>query len=192
MIRRLGPAIVLAALLQGCCVLLPPPAAKQLDLTLHAQETNNWCWAGTTQMITEYLGHGVAQCDLANQRFGRSDCCQGNCPKNAACNMPGWTMFVESGFSLQTSGAPLAWDKVRREIACAKRPMSYAYGPKSGGVGHVVVVSGYLQVASARYLAISDPWAPCSGTFRYLSYDEYSNSMTTDHWETGHEIRFGP
>ena len=184
--------VIVTLLLQACCSILPPPPAKQLNLTLRPQETNNWCWAATTQMVTEYLGHGELQCELANQRFSRSDCCAGTCPQTAACNMPGWTMFTEAGFTTTATGTPLAWNEVRREVGCSKRPMSYAYGPQSGGVGHVVVVSGYRQIGGIRFLAISDPWSPCQGTFRYLSYEEYSNSTTTDHWQTNHEIRHNP
>jgi hypothetical protein len=179
-------------LMQACCSILPPPPTANVGLMLQPQETNNWCWAATTQMITTHLGHGVTQCDLANQRFGRNDCCTAGCPKNAACNMPGWTMFTEAGFTTQVTSTPLPWSRVTRELACSKRPMSYAYGPQSGGVGHVVVVSGYRDLGAIKYLAISDPWAPCQGTFRFLSFDEYSNSGTTNHWATNYEIQFGP
>lgn len=186
--RDAGNALVCVAFLalSGCCN--PNATLGSVSVNLRAQETNNWCWAATTQMVTEFLGHGRSQCDLANQRFGRTDCCTTGCPKNAACNMPGWTMFDESGFNSTASATPLTWDQIRTELFCRKRPMSYAYGPKTGGVGHVVVASGYVEAAGIRYISLNDPWSPCAGTNRLLTYDEYSNSATVDHWQTAHEI----
>jgi len=184
-----GVALVSASflVLSGCSC-TPNATLGSVSVTLRPQETNNWCWAATTQMVVEFLGHGRTQCELANQRFGRTDCCTSGCPKNAACNMPGWTMFDESGFNSTASGTPLSWDQIKTELFCRKRPMSYAYGPKTGGVGHVVVVSGYVEVAGIRYISLNDPWNPCVGTNRLLTYDEYSNSPTVDHWETSHGI----
>jgi hypothetical protein len=143
-------------------------------------------------MITEYFGHGRTQCDLANERFGRTDCCQGNCPKNAACNMPGWTMFDECGFDNAESSTPLSWMDLKCEIDCDDTPMSYAYGPKSGGVGHVLVISGYARIADVDYVALTDPWSPCSCNVRWITYAEYSNSGTTNHWETSYNFKYNP
>lgn len=180
----IGVCVVTASMiaLSGCCQ--PNATIGSASVNLRAQETNNWCWAATTQMVTEFLGHGRTQCDLANERFGRTDCCNGGCPKNAACNMPGWTMFNESNFNSTASATPLGWADITKEVFCRKRPMAYAYGPKTGGVGHVVVLSGYVEVGGIRYLSLNDPWSPCAGNNRLLTYDEYSNSPTVDHWET--------
>lgn len=186
----LALSLLAGALLSACC--RPNPTIGALPLTLRPQETNNWCWAATTQMVTEFLGHGRTQCDLANERFGRTDCCTGTCPKNAACNMPGWTMFAESGFTTTATGTPLPWNTIKRQIHCRRKPMSYAYGPKTGGVGHVVVVSGYVSIGGIDYVALSDPWSPCVGANRFITYDEYSNSGTTDHWETNYNITYTP
>jgi hypothetical protein len=181
-------SLLLLLLIYACCK--PNNLIGFQLVTLKPQETNNWCWAATTQMITEFLGHGRTQCDLANQRFGRMDCCTGTCPKNAACNMPGWTMFAECDFKTDATAAPLSWDNIKNQIFCVKKPMSYAYGPKSGGVGHVVVVSGYFSVGGINYVTLTDPWSPCHGAIRFISYDEYSNSGTTNHWETNYNITY--
>lgn len=192
---KIAPAIIVIAsaifIQTGCCN--PNATLGSVSVSLRPQETNNWCWAATTQMITEFLGHGRTQCDLANQRFSRNDCCNpasnaGPCPKNNACNTPGWTMFDESGFDSTASSTPLSFAAVKSQIFCNKKPMSYAYGPKSGGVGHVLVVSGYVVVGGIQYLSLNDPWSPCSGANRLITYDEYSSSGTTDHWETSYNI----
>lgn len=178
-------------LLSGCCN--PNTTVGSQPVTLRPQETNNWCWASTTQMITTFLGHGRTQCDLANERFSRTDCCNdeptdNTCRKTNACNTPGWTMFAESNFNATASATPLSWDSIKSQVYCAKKPMSYAYGPKSGGVGHVVVINGYFEVNGIRYVTIVDPWSPCNGANRSITYEEYSNSGSTDHWETNYDI----
>ena len=177
--------------LSGCCN--PNTVIGSQAVVVRPQQTNNWCWAATTQMITESLGHGRQQCDLANQRFTRTDCCNDEptdptCRKTNNCNSPGWTMFAESNFDATDSNTPLSWDNIKSQIYCAKKPMSYAYGPKSGGVGHVVVINGYFEVNGVRYVSIVDPWAPCTGAMRVITYEEYSNSATTNHWVTSYNI----
>lgn len=180
--------LLACATLATGCACTPNASGADVAVAIKPQQTNNWCWAATTQMITETLGHGRAQCDLANQRFGLTVCCNGTCPKDASCNMPGWTMFDESNFNTTATPAPLAWDALQRQISCTQKPMAYAYGPKSGGVGHVVVVSGYRVVNGIRFVRITDPWDPCDGESRSITYEEYSNSGTTDHWETNYDI----
>src|SRR6187549_735698 len=49
-----------------------------------AQEQGNWCSLGAAQMILKYYGANVAQCEMANYDFGRTDCC--TYPSSAACN----------------------------------------------------------------------------------------------------------
>jgi hypothetical protein len=178
-------ALAGALVLAGCC---PVGGVGSRLVQLRPQETANWCWAASTQMVTENLGHNIAQCDMANLRFGRTDCCSGTCPQNAACNMPGWTMFAEYGFTFDASAAPLSWDDLKAQICQAKKPMAFAYGPKSGGVGHVVVIRGFIESGASRSVLISDPWAPCTGTVRAITYDEYSSSQTVNHWQTTYNI----
>lgn len=178
-------------ILEGCdCCKCKPALIGSQPVTLRAQETGNWCWAATTQMITEFLEHGRTQCDLANERFARNDCCTSGCPKNAACNIPGWTMFTECGFTYSNSSTPLTWEKIKFEIYCAKKPLSFAYGPKSGGVGHVLVIYGYAEIGDDKFLSLKDPWSPCNGTDRFITYQEYSNSATHNHWETAYSFKY--
>ena len=184
-------AAVLA--LGGCCSASKADMVSSRHVTLRPQETANWCWAATTEMIAETQGETLEQCELANDRFGRTDCCEGACPKNDDCNMPGWTMFTETGASLDTASSPLSWNAIKEQIYCDDRPMAYAYGPKTGGVGHVLVVYGYAELGSAgsqRYLFLKDPWSPCNGQDRAITYDEYSSSGTTDHWSTMYNITY--
>jgi hypothetical protein len=66
--------------------------------------------------------------------------------------------------------------------------MGYAYGT-DGVVGHVVVIKGYVSVGEANYLLLNDPWSPCAGGERLITYAEYANPAgSSTHWNTWYDI----
>lgn len=174
----------------SCC---KPEITGNVANTLRPQETNNWCWAATTQMLAQHLSVSVTQCSLANIRFGRTDCCNpqndgASCPKTNACNMPGWIMLDECGCKSDETTSALSWDDLRKQIYCSKKPMAWAYGT-SGVVGHVVIVKGYLTLSGTNYVVLNDPWAPCTGQERIITYAEYTDPAgTSTHWRTWYNI----
>lgn len=176
--------------LSACC---KPDLTGNVASTLRPQETNNWCWAATTQMLAQHLGVSITQCSLANQRFGRTDCCNPQntgspCPKTNACNSPGWIMLDAAGFKSDESGTALSWENVRKQIYCSKKPMAWAYGT-SGVVGHVVIIKGYLTLEGTNYVVLNDPWGPCMGQERIITYAEYVDPTgTSTHWTTWYNI----
>lgn len=178
-------AVVVTFTVGSCC---PYNGVGTRAVTLHSQETGNWCWAGTTQMVIETYDEFVEQCDMANLQFSRTDCCTAGCPKNPACNIPAWPMFTEYGYDFDQSANPLTWAQLKSQICTAKKPMAFGYGPKSGGVGHILVIRGFSEVDGAQDLLLRDPWAPCIGETRSITYQEYSNSPTKDHWVTMYNI----
>ena len=185
-----GGLLLLAIFLAGCC---KPEIAGTVPNILRPQQTNNWCWAAVTQMLAQHVGNSVNQCDLANHRFGRTDCCNNqnlgsDCPKTDACNMPGWLELDFAGVTFEESSTARTWAQVRSQIYCAKKPMGYAYGTP-GVVGHVVVVKGYITVAGTNYVILNDPWSPCVGSERLITYDEYADPTgTATHWNTWYNI----
>lgn len=178
--------ITVALFINGCC---NPEIIGSVASTLRPQETNNWCWAATTQMLAEHFGISVTQCDLANHRFGKTNCCDrqnqnSTCPKTNDCNTPGWLELDFAGLKFKESATPLTWEAIRCEIYCDKKPLGYAYGTP-GVVGHVLVIKGYVTLAGTNYLVLNDPWAPCSGQERLITYDEYADPAGTGtHWNT--------
>lgn len=61
--------------------------------------------------------------------------------------------------------------------------MGYAYG--GTGIGHVLVIKGYVIVGSTNYLVLNDPWAPCVGAERLITYEEYADPAgDVTHWRT--------
>ncbi len=187
----IGIMALFLIVLQGCCK--PSEVIGSVNNTLHPQETNNWCWAGVTQMIAQNEGITVTQCDLANHRFGKTNCCDfqnsgQSCPKTNDCNSPGWLELDYSGLKFSESETALTWDKLKKNIYCSKNVLGFAYGT-DGVVGHVVAIKGYVTVAGTNYVVLNDPWGPCMGQERMITYDEYVNPTgTSTHWNTWFDI----
>lgn len=182
--------IAVLFLTQSCC---KPGLIGSVNNTLHPQQTNNWCWAATTQMIAQNEGVIVSQCDLANHRFGKTNCCNdeptdSGCRKTNDCNSPGWLELDFAGLKFTESTSALSWDELKKSIYCSKDVLGYAYGTE-GVVGHVVVVKGYVSVNGTNYVVLNDPWSPCNGQERLITYEEYVNPTgTSTHWRTWHKI----
>lgn len=176
--------------ISGCC---NPEIIGSVPNTLRTQETNNWCWAAVTQMLAQHVGASVTQCQLANHRFTKTNCCNAQnegstCPKTDDCNTPGWLELDFAGVTASESSTALSWADVRKQVYCRKKPMGYAYGTP-GVVGHVVVVKGYITVGETDYVVLNDPWAPCAGTERLLTYADYADPPgTATHWNTWYDI----
>jgi hypothetical protein len=181
----------------GCCD-CPGDCTTLSSVTVpvRPQQTDNWCWIACSVMIHEFFGGSITQCDLANARLGRTDCCDNegdaSCPKTDDCNTPGNTKAaIESlGYSVTQSDDPLAWNTLRKKIYCSSKPMVFGDGAAAGGVGHVRVIYGYVTVAGTNYITLSDPWAPCAGSDDLITYEEYSNTAGPGrvHRKTLHSI----
>lgn len=54
-----------------------------------------------------------------------------------------------------------------------------------------MVAKGYLTVAGTNYVDILDPWAPCVGDERLITYDFY-NADPTDHthWDDYYDVTY--
>ncbi len=145
-----------------------PIVTKLLPVTTQWQETSEWCWAASGQMIMNLLGAAhippnVPQCYEANQEFGRTDCC--SCPTPSACAQPGWPQFDTWGFnSTQTSwGTPLTWSEVVGQIDAGK-PFMFSWAWNGGGA-HAMVAKGYksgflLPPFSQQWVIVANPWGP--------------------------------
>ncbi|NND63233.1 MAG: hypothetical protein HKN48_08570 [Flavobacteriaceae bacterium] len=180
-------AIAVLFIMQSCCT--PSTTIGSVNNNLRPQETNNWCWAAVTQMIAENEGQIVKQCDLANHRFGKTNCCDvendgQSCPKTSDCNTPGWLELDFAGVKFSSTNTARSLAQVRSSIYCAKDVLGFAYGTP-GVVGHVVVIKGYVTVGGTNYLVLNDPWLPCTGSERLITYDEYVDPAgSSTHWTT--------
>ncbi len=184
-------SFVVAVIFVGCTC--TPPKSSSVTNTLRSQETYNWCWAATTQMLAQHVGQTVTQCDLANHRLSKTNCCDYQnagqpCPKTNNCNTPGWPELDYSGVKSNESSTALSWANLKNQIYCSKKPMGFAYGT-SGVVGHVVVIIGYQTIDGINYVVLNDPWTRCNGQVRSITYAEYVNpSGSATHWNTWYNI----
>lgn len=175
--------LFLSLLLAGCC---RPALIGSQAVPLRPQETSMWCWAASGEMVMDFLGTNVSQCDQANKRFGRTDCC--NNPVPGACVNGGWPEFDKYGFSFQTtSDAPLSWDAVKKQIYCKKRPFAFSWHWNGGG-GHMMALIGYVTVDDVQYVVINDPWAPNVGDQRIITYDAYVSGSGYTHWDDYYNV----
>lgn len=171
--------------LQSCCT--PDANIGSVATTLRPQQTNMWCWAASGEMCMDFLGTDVSQCDEANKRFGRSDCC--NSPVPAGCVNGGWPEFAKYGFTANvTSDAALSFDEIKKQIFCKSAPIAYSWHWNGGG-GHMMVIHGYVVIDGTQYVSVQDPWAPNVGNARIVSYDSYVSGTGYTHWNDYYDIK---
>jgi hypothetical protein len=185
-------ATVLAALADlGCCTTKPPlsclpPANSSQPVSLRPQETNMWCWAASGEMVMDFLGTDVTQCDEANKRFGMTTCC--NNPIPGACVQGGWPQFDQYGFTNKTtSNKALTWAEVQEQVHCKKKPFAFSWHWDGGG-GHMMAVSGYATIDGTKYVRVLDPWPPNQGASKLMTYDAYVDSDGYSHWDDYYDV----
>lgn len=175
--------LVSLLLLGGCCT--PEPVTTQ-PVAVRGQETGMWCWAASGEMCMDFLGASVDQCDEANKRFARTDCC--NSPVPSDCVNGGWPEFPKYGFtSSHTSNAPLTWDQVKDQIYCKKKPFCMTWHWTSGG-GHMMVVRGYITLDGTNYVYRNNPLPVGVGTADIITYDNYVSGAGHTHWDDYYDI----
>jgi hypothetical protein len=163
--------------------------AGSLAVSLLPQQQSNWCWAASGQMIMNYLGATQeSQCDEANRRFGRTDCCVN--PSSTSCNIGGWPEFDKYGFTFSTYGAALPWSSLVSEIN-ANRPVAFSWHWTGGG-GHMMVARGYLVSNNVDYVDVNNPWAPNVGDQYYTTYSDYVSGSDHTHWTDYYAIQNNP
>jgi hypothetical protein len=186
------PLGLISIALAGCDVSLP--------VTLRPQETNNWCWAASGQMVMEYIDRQRAptQCAQAGNRFlgglpfglGAAFCCSN--PTLAACNNAGWPEFSRYGFSsVHTTDQALSWEALRSEIL-RNRPVAFTWHWNGGG-GHMMVAVGFKnadeRAGTPNMVAVHDPLPVNGGDRRFINYDDYVQGNDHTHWDDYYGIQ---
>jgi Peptidase_C39 like family len=150
------------------------PPIVGLGVPITGQHTEVWCWAASGEMTMNFLGGNVTQCDQANKRFGRTDCCCGP-PTPEACVNTGWPEYEKYGFTVSVSNGALSWSELTDQIGCQGKPFAFSWWWNGGG-GHMMVATGYYQSLSGGYVQINDPlpWDPSGGGSQRMStYDAF-------------------
>lgn len=142
---------ILTAGVACTCLCLSAPTggagAKELNINIHKQHTNVWCWAATIAMVSEYIDRfELEDCMVLaeyDMRLGGYGMC---CASPAMCNRAGQTTEMANilGIIFGIQGvyfkSPIGYDKIVEQID-AGQPM--IVGLSSQQSGHVVVISGY-------------------------------------------------
>jgi hypothetical protein len=164
-IVQLSVLFVLLISLYGCCT---PNKLSGLNVRLIPQHRDWWCWAATTEMISEYLGHRVDQCQSANYIHGTPpDCCLG-CTGNCDCWGRNWGATIDNiknnwrhwGFDFKYKKDVISWDslKIVTSIStfCCKSPIQAIWIWNSGS-GHVITIYGYAEIGTTHYVSYINP-----------------------------------
>jgi hypothetical protein len=180
--------LILVAGAQVCGCHCTPGVIGSQAVALRPQETSMWCWAASGEMCMDFLGADVTQCDEANQRFGRSDCCNSPVPED--CINGGWPEFDKYNYTYSTtSDAALTWSQVQDQVYCKKKPFAFSWHWDGGG-GHMMVVIGYVTVDGVQYVTINDPWSPNVGDQRVITYEDYVDGSGYWHWNDYYDITY--
>jgi hypothetical protein len=170
----LAVAVLLAGQgLAGCCT---PQKFGGVAASWHPpQHTDTWCWAASTEMVSDFFGHRVNQCDSSQNVHGRPTSCTGGCPAYCDCRgscgatiaqiESNWTHW---SFSYRHVATSLDWDTMKKTLsstsACDKSPVQVIWWWTGGG-GHVVTAYGYAETPTGNYVSYFNPWSPdCTDT----------------------------
>lgn len=175
--------IALPIVFFGCC---RPPNLGSVGVTLIPQQRDCWCWAAVTEMISDYYGHRVIQCESAEYVHElnypppavQPNCCTG-C--TGSCNCWGWDWgatigniqdnWTHWGFTYKYLASELPWssdsgddckDTLSPTSYCRKSPIMVVWWwyPIGLAGGHVVSAYGYAEIGGQQYIAYMNPWPP--------------------------------
>lgn len=162
-----------------------------LAVPLFPQQQNNWCWAASTEMIAQTLGVAIDQCDEANVRFGRTDCCTDAAAAADVkrCNKGGWPDFPHYGMSATVKKSALTLDQVKDQVITKGKPFAFSWGWTGSTNGHMMVATDYLRFAGQDWVAVNDPWAPNVGTRSLITYSRFVSDTDHTHWDDYYDVR---
>lgn len=166
---RLRAAVFAAALALFASVAAPASAAtaKQLDITMQAQQYSNWCWAASGNTVATFYGYHYSQNQFCNMAFGNA--LNASCSNSQASLADDQTAFEQIGISPGNYVYDyLYYSSIIREVD-AGRPVMARIQWSSGG-GHMEVLYGYDQ--SQNWVYWGDPW-PSDYRYNWGSYDYY-------------------
>lgn len=166
---RLRAAVFAATLALFASVAAPASAAtaKQLDITMQAQQYSNWCWAASGNTVATFYGYHYSQNQFCNMAFGNA--LNASCSNSQASLADDQTAFEQIGISPGNYVYDyLYYSSIIREVD-AGRPVMARIQWSSGG-GHMEVLYGYDQ--SQNWVYWGDPW-PSDYRYNWGSYDYY-------------------
>jgi hypothetical protein len=159
------------------------------DLVIPQQQTQ-WCWAATAQMAAAHFGVGMSQCQQANQRTGRTDCCTDPAAASdeARCNWPGWHNLPPSFTVTETTwGTALSFAQLQLETN-ANRPVPFGWAWTGGGGHSQVLVKTWSPWANAQWVTISNPIPVNIGSQADMTYSSWVSDPGHTHQKDMYNI----
>ena len=176
---------------------------KVLPVPLKGQIKSNWCWAACTEMIDHFFGTSPRmQCQIVHsyfQPFSSSpitvDCDTFGCDTNPPAIAPDYNsklmitniyhgssrVLSNLGYYSSIEYFPNSpnWSTIVTEInecrpiilMVAQTPVN---NPNINSPNHVMVIYGYKEVGSSKYILVRDPWYPgtneCKCNFTEINF----------------------
>ena len=161
------------------------PTEKIIDVPQIAQEQTNWCWAACIEMVLRYYDKGaVQQCELANELFGRSDCCSE--PSSPGCNKPCEieeisTLYSHRNIQSQFVDENVSFSTLQSEID-ADRPIEIVFYQRKEKRGHLVIVRGWHTTDAEEFVHVNDPKDNSNDVARIVAYSELLEAYGEGKW----------
>jgi hypothetical protein len=166
---------------------------NRLPVVPLVQEGYYTCWSTCAEMITDFIGEGIRQCQQASlpnpataAGIGLASCCDtdGKVVQHPDCDFPSYPDFERWGYACQVRPPhlPLNWTAIQNEIDSG-RPFAFSWmrsdlSAAGAQVSHMLVVVGYSQSGGddSRMLFCLNPrpFAPADEVVVFFS--EYSNT----------------
>jgi hypothetical protein len=146
---------------------------RYLPLALHPQQESHWCWAATEQMVAEFFGVGLSQCQLATEKaLWGTNCCPpqyNNWVYDLLCNsMEGCFDLFSKGFWYDatwlsgclsidpTGGAPLTFAELQHQFAI-NQPVAFGWRWTVGGGHFMVATDAFVHGDGSQMVTVFDP-----------------------------------
>jgi len=153
--------------------------SNPLPVTPRPQEGGYSCWSTCAEMIMEFLGRRVRQCEQASAHGDLSVWCCVNNELRRECDAPNYPDFERWGFN-STNQFPnaLTWDQVVTEID-EGRPFAFARSRNIPGntISHMLVAIGYRETAGqpqTREILCLNPRAFTTTDEETVAYSDYT------------------
>jgi len=165
------------------------PVDVNLRFRIQRQQQSQWCWSAVSCSVRRYYqpASTLTQCQLVNQRRGRTDCCVNG--SSSACDRPDDTSNALDNLGhLNTfTGSSVSYAELRNQ-ANAGRP-TFMRIVWSGGGAHAVLACG---VEDGNFVIVCDPGSssaadPNLGTTNVVAY----NTLLTAYNGTGSWVATG-
>lgn len=163
----------------------PPARAATtvaLNVPITGQQQSQWCWAASTSAAVKYIfAIDYSQCQQANDRFNRGDCCSNpgssNCNKPSALADVGNYLASKKGINSTHEWWSLSWSQAKSELGTARRPFLVRYGYDGTLNGHIVVARGYVDYGtSADSIGVMNPLS--GGSYPWYTWSYFKDNAT--------------